>query len=253
MNKYIVLVMAALAVGLAFVMLRKRATPEVHTDVLVVGTNPNFPPFEFSKDGVLEGFEIELVKELGKKLNKKITFKDLAFDALLLEMKMGGIQMIASAMTPTAERAKHVLFDKPYLQEDPLVVITLANNPGIRSLTELKDKEVVVNDGYTAESYMASQPGIHLKRLQAPAEAFLALSSGRAFAYVSARSAVQPFFDQYGTRKFNLFVIPGAYDSYALAVSKKYPELLKQVRNAMQQLEKDGTLTKLKQKWHLQW
>lgn len=224
-------------------------------DELIVGTNPNFPPFEFIENGKLVGFDIDVMNEVGKRTGMKVTYKDLAFDALLLEIAFGRIHAIASGMTPTAERAEQVLFTKPYLEKDPLVVISLASNPPLKSLNDLKggDKEVIVNDGYTAESYMDKQKGITLKRLATPAEAFLALTTGRGYAYVSSRSAVQPFFDQYGTQKFNIFVIDEAADSYALAVSKRHPEILEKIEHGLDALHADGTLEKLKKKWHLSW
>ena len=249
-NKYVILLVALLASISSLLFWKKSKTHE--DDALIVGTNPNFPPFEFTRNGEIVGFEIDLMNEVAKKIGKKIMYKDLAFDALLLEINFGRIQAIAAAMTPTPERTKQVLFTKPYLEHDPLVVISLATHP-ITTLDDLKGKEVVVNDGYTAESYMAQNKNVVLKRLPTPAEAFLALKAGRAHAYVSARSAVQPFFDQYGTMLFNIFVIPDASDSYALAISPRHPELQADIQKALDSLEADGTLKELKKKWHLLW
>lgn len=218
-------------------------------NILLVGTNPNFPPFEYRENGKIVGFEIALMNAIGKYLGKEIIFKDMAFDSLLIEAQSGRIHMIASGMTPTAERSKKVFFTKPYLVNDPLVVITLASESP-KNLEDLQDKEVIVNDGYTAESYMKQQRGINLRRLATPAEAFLAVTNGRAYAYVSARSAVQPFFDRYGIEKFNILTLPIS-DSYALAVPKAFPEVFEQIQQALTALENDGTLENLKKKWHL--
>ena len=225
-------------------------TKSIDTNELIVGTNPHFPPFEYIKDGEVVGFDIELIKEIAQRIGKKLILKDTAFDTLLLEAQAGRIHMIAAAMTPTPERAKQVIFTKLYLAQDPLEVITLAGQPQPKTLNDLKGKEVVVNDGFTAESFMAKQPGVILKRLQFPAEAFLAVLSSRAYAYVSARNAVQPFFDQHGSEKFNRLTLP-VFDSCAFAISKKHPELLEPIQKALDELENNGFLEKLKKKWHL--
>jgi polar amino acid transport system substrate-binding protein len=225
-----------------------------HTEQqLMVGTNAAFPPFTYQKDGEIIGFDIDLIKAVGQELDKEVIIKDMAFDALLMDAQSGRINVIAAGMSPTPERAKQLNFTKPHLEQDPLVVITLAAHTP-QSIEDLNDKAVVVNDGYTAESYMKKMqeqhPTIDVKSLATPAESFLALSNGRAYAYVSSRSAVQPFFDQYGTEKFHILTLPES-DSYALAVPKAYPELFAEIQQALDALERNGTLTQLKNKWHL--
>lgn len=250
-NLFSLILGAICGVGLIFFYFQKKNNLSPQEDVLVVGTNPNFPPFEYKKDGKLVGFEIDLMHEIGNYLNKKIVFKDMAFDTLLVEIQCNRIHMIASAMTPTPERAQKVLFTKPYLTKDPLIIITRADDqPQPQNVEGLKGKEVVVNDGYTAESYMKKQEGVHVKSLQHPAEAFLALKTGRFYAYVSARSAVQLFFEQNKDQKFNITELD-VYDSYALAVCNCQPELFEQIQDALNHLEQDGTVLKLKQKWNL--
>lgn len=218
---------------------------------LIVGVNANFQPFEFIENGKLTGFEIELVRAIGDYLHQDISFKDMAFDALLLEAQMGRIQLIAGALTPTPERAKQLLFTKPYLDKDPLIVITRKTDFVPQKLADLAGTTILVNDGYTAESFMAQQSGITLRRIESPAEAFFALQNDTSVdAFVSAQSAVQPFFDKYGVDKFNILQLPVA-DNYALAISKRYPELFEQIEKALEALHNDGTILTLKKKWHL--
>lgn len=247
----VVLIIAALIGGfyLYYVYTSQSGIKKNVKNALIVGTNASFPPFEYIVDGNLEGFEIELMKEISAYLNKEIIFKDMAFESLLLEAQSGRVNVLAAALTPTPERSKHVFFTKPYLENDSLVVITKADKSP-RGLDDLNNKEVVVNDGYTAESFMEKQEGVNLLRLETPAEAFMALLNGRCYAYVSARSAVQPFFDRYGSEQFNILTLPVS-DSYALAVPKAFPEIFQQVNHALDVLQKNGTLRRLKNKWHL--
>jgi ABC-type amino acid transport substrate-binding protein len=222
----------------------------VHAEsLLLVGTNPNFPPFEYKEDDEIVGFDIDLMHAIGNYLGKKIVFKDMSFDSLLIEAKAGRINVIASGMTPTAERSKQLFFTEPYVGDDPLVAITLASEKP-HTIADLQGKEVIVNDGYTAESYMKHQSGIDLRSLPTPAEAFLALLNNRAYAYVSARSAVQPFFDRYGKEKFNILTL-GVSDCYALVVPNTYPEIFEEIKKALNDLTQNGTLKQLKQQWHL--
>lgn len=228
---------------------QNRSEQKRNVDQLIVGTNAMFPPFEYKEDGVLAGFEIDLMQEIGAYLRKDVVFKDMPFDSLLMEAQAGRVQVIAAAMTPTQERRKQLLFAKEYLANDPLIVITRKEDK-IASLDDLHEKEVVVNDGYTAEAYMKHETDIDVKSLQSPAEAFLALKTGRAYAYVSAQSAVQPFFDKQGKDRFSIFTLPVS-DSYAIAVSKRFPDLFEKIKEALSVLEQNGMLHVLKEKWHL--
>jgi arginine/lysine/histidine transporter system substrate-binding protein len=249
MKKYFIILLCT-TVLITFLYTYKPTVTHTTEDILIVGTHPNFPPFEYLQNGKIIGFEIDLIEKIAQKLNKKIVFKDTSFDTLLLEAQLGKIHMIVSGMTPTAKRAEQVLFTKPYLTDDPLIAITLASSPKPHSLEDFKGKEVLVNDGYTAESFMAQQPGVILKRLQTPAESFLALTTQKAYAYVSAASVTKSFFEQYGSQNFHSLAL-NAYDSYALAVSKKYPELLPTIDKALEALKDEGFLDILKKKWNL--
>lgn len=221
----------------------------VDPNTLMVGTTANFQPFIFMKDGQIVGFEIDLMNAITEKLGKKIVFKDMDFDSILIEAQFGRINVIAAAMTPTPEREKLVSFTTPYLTNDPYLIITLAPL-SVQTLADLAGKEVIVNDGYTAETFMSKQENITLKRIPSPAEAFLALQSGRGYAYVTAQSIAQPFFAQYGTQNFNILKLADG-DSYALAVPKAFPEIFEQIQNSLTTLQQDGTLESLKKKWHL--
>ncbi len=243
-------VIGLLVLGIICYLYRGNAIDMSNQDLLVVGTNASFPPFEYRDNGVITGFDIDLMEAIGRQLGKKIVVKDMAFDSLLMEAQAGTVHVLASALTPTPERREKLFFTDLYLADDPLVVITLSSEAP-QSLDDLEGKEVIVNDGYTAESYMKQhQNGIMLRSLGTPAEAFLALNNGRAYAYVSARSAVQPFFDRYGIEKFAILTL-SVSDSYALAVPRAFPDIFKQIQQALRALEDNGVMKELKNKWHL--
>jgi polar amino acid transport system substrate-binding protein len=219
--------------------------------ILIVGTESNFPNFSFKDGGELVGFDIDVVTEVAKRIGKTIEFRDMNFEALLPQVQLGAIQVIAAGMTPTPERAKIVSFTEPYIIGDPLLIVTLADSD-TKDLEDLKKgKRVVVNQGYTADFYMSKIEGPELIRLETPAEAFLSLQQGRADAYVTAKNTLAPFFKKRDAEGFERKIIPGTDESTALIVSKKYPELLREIQGALHQMERDGTMTTLKKKWDI--
>lgn len=246
------LVTIALYGVLFFMTPTKKPQPKVNANnMLVVGTTADFPPFEFVLDSKIVGFDIDIVNEVAKRIGKEISFKNLPFDTLLSELQLGNVHLLASGLTPTPEKAKRVLFTKPYISDIPLIVISLAKNPPFTSMEELTRKNLVVNAGYTADMYMSKIEGPVLTRLPSAAEGFLAVKSGRADAFVTAKNTVKPFLDKQPANTFNIYVIPDTNESDALAISKKYPELLPKVQHALDAMEKDSTIKTLMKKWKL--
>lgn len=216
--------------------------------VLVVGTNAEFAPFTYIEKGQIVGFDIDIANEVCKRLGKELKLKDMPFEALIPEVVLGQVQIVAAGMSYTEERSKRVLFTKPYLTGDPLVILTMQKT---LTLEELKGKNVVVNEGYTADLFLSGKEGINLIRLATAADGFLALKHKRADAFVTAKSTVDAFFAQHGSADFCLSPIANTSETCALVVSKKYPELLEEIQKALDEMNHDGTLQTLKTKWKL--
>ena len=85
-------------------------------DVIVVGTEGTYPPFEFhDKTGALVGYDIDLFNAVAEKMGKKVEWVDMAFDGLIPALLTNKIDMIAACMSVTSERSKKVNFSDPYV------------------------------------------------------------------------------------------------------------------------------------------
>jgi|GEM_PF-206100 len=252
MNKAVWLLGALIAAsGILFLYQDHRIkTDAAQRALLIVGTSAEYQPFTFIQDDRIIGFEIEIAQEIVNRLDKNIQLYDMPFDTLIPEAQLGNIQLIAAGLTPTPERAEQLLFTEPYLINDPLVVIT--KKPfSIQSLKDLVGKRVVVNEGYTADFYMTKQENIILRRMTTPANAMAALEHEAVDAFVTARNCAKHCTNHNGIYKFNMFTIPSTNESYSLAIAKKHAKLLPDISKALNGLKQDGTLQKLKQKWHI--
>ena len=81
---------------------------------LVVGTDGVFPPFGYIEKGELVGFDIDLIKQIGKDLGYEIEMKVQPFDALIPSLKAGKLDAIISGMSATEERKRSVDFTDEY-------------------------------------------------------------------------------------------------------------------------------------------
>lgn len=66
------------------------------TDVLVMGTNAGFKPFEYIDNNQVVGFDVDLAREIAKSLGKDLKVEDMSFDGLLPALDSGQIDMVAA-------------------------------------------------------------------------------------------------------------------------------------------------------------
>lgn len=82
---------------------------------LIVGTSADYPPYEsVDADGKFVGFDMELVREVAKRIGVEVEIKDMGFDTLIAAVQNKKIDLVAAAMQGTAERDKTVDFTIPY-------------------------------------------------------------------------------------------------------------------------------------------
>jgi len=221
------------------------------TTVLKVGTSSDYPPFSFMDNGKHAGFDIDLIEEIAKRLHYSVKIIDMPFKTLLPAMQLGTIDLIAAGLSETPERAKQVLFLPAHLEGSPFVILTKGQLI-THGIADLKGKEVVVNDGYTAAQYMQAFPEVHLQYLKSTPDALAALESNRVFAFVTSKNALSHFFKKHPKVKdFQSFVIEGTGESTSLAVAKANTKLFQAINSVILEMKKDGSLQKLQQKWDL--
>ena len=90
---------------------------------LIVGTNPTFPPYEYSQGDTIVGADIDIMAAVAKKLNKELVIENINFDGLIPALNSGKIEVIAAGMTVTEERKVNVTFSDPYTDAKQVVVI----------------------------------------------------------------------------------------------------------------------------------
>jgi polar amino acid transport system substrate-binding protein len=126
-----------------------------HAAPLVVGLDPNYPPFEMINEaGELSGIDVELARALGRHLNRPVVFEKMSFDGLIPALQTGRIELIVSAMTITEERRKAVDFSDPYFRTG--LSLLVGKNSGIRSVADLNPARhrIAVVNGTTGHIYV---------------------------------------------------------------------------------------------------
>jgi len=113
---------------------------------IIVGTGTQFPKVCFiDENGKLTGFDVELVREIDKRLPQyEFELQTQEFKSLLLSLETKKIDFVAHEMEKNPEREEKYLFNKePYAHWRNKIVVA-KDNDTIRSLDDLKGKKVLV-------------------------------------------------------------------------------------------------------------
>ena len=123
---------------------------------LTMGTNAEFPPFEFVADNnnglvdKFDGVDVALAKKIADEYGYELVIEDMAFDALIMALESGRIDFIAAAMTATDERRQTVDFTETYYKAVQYIIVK-KENADIRSVSDLNGKIVGVQQGTTGD------------------------------------------------------------------------------------------------------
>lgn len=110
---------------------------------IIVGLDDTFAPMGFrNNSGELVGFDVDLAKEVGKRLNIEVRFQPIDWDAKVLELNSGTIDMIWNGLTITEERKLEMLFSDPYVENTQMIISMEESN--IDLISDLENKTIGV-------------------------------------------------------------------------------------------------------------
>ncbi|SNR91612.1 amino acid ABC transporter substrate-binding protein, PAAT family [Anaerovirgula multivorans] len=107
---------------------------------IVVGTSGEYYPWAFQKDGELQGFEIDVWKEIAERNDLEISFETSKFSGLIGMLDTGRIDTIAHQMSITEEREEKYNFTQPYAYS--YYDFAVKSDSTSKSLDDLKGKSV---------------------------------------------------------------------------------------------------------------
>jgi polar amino acid transport system substrate-binding protein len=209
-----------------------------------------FAPHAFpDMKGGVQGFNVDLAREIGRKLKREVTVDSAQFSGLLPALQAGTYDFIIAPVTVTQERADNLLFPEGYLNTD-FQFLVKRDAPDIKALDELKGKVVAVNRGSAYDTWargLEEKIGWKVESFGTQTDAVQAVIAGRAQANVGGNTVIA------WAAKQNPQVKPSYLHSTGLvwsaAVRKDNPEMRAQLENAIECLKQDGTIAKLHEKW----
>lgn len=152
---------------------------------LRLGVDPTWPPFEYFDDkGEYRGMAADYINLLNERLGLSM---NAVFGLTWAQVEAAARDRaldVLSCLTETPARGKVLSFTQPYLSF-PMVVIMRDDAPLVTELADLREKLVVVVEGYAIHQYLREQhPEIRVRTVKAPLDGLRTVSLGQADAYI---------------------------------------------------------------------
>jgi polar amino acid transport system substrate-binding protein len=197
----------------------------------------------------LVGYEVEIAEALGKKLGRKMEFRQNEFKELTNGLNRGDYDMAMNGIEATPDRAALFRLGRPYYVYRQQLVVR-ADEKRFNSLDDCLAKKAVIGTmEETAADRILTQANATKKLYNGPTDAYRDLELGR----VDAVLIDLPMADTYAkpNPKLRFAGAPFAKGYYVIVFRKNSEQLAQQVDAALQDLWNDGTLRRIYEKWHL--
>ena len=217
---------------------------------LRVGLEGTYPPFSFQdENGKLTGFEVEFAQQLAQHLGVKAKLQPTKWDGMLASLDSKRIDVVINQVTISDERKKKYDFSTPYTLSGVQALTMKAKAGTISKPDDLAGKKVGVGLGSNYEQWLRDNvKGVDIRTYDDDPTKYQDLRSGRLDAILVDRLAALDLVKKTG----NTMAVAGAPFSRlesGVALRKGNDDLLNAVNQAIAAMQKDGSLTKLSEKW----
>lgn len=223
---------------------------------LIVASDLDFPPLDSFEGGEAQGFDVDLSNALGERLGLEVVYlPPMDFDSIIPMIKQGGKADIGnSAFSITEERKAEIDFTDAYL--DSNLGVAVKSGSGISG-----DEAAVIdalNDASMTVAVQAGTTGEAWARENLPKATIVPLASvtvcmtGVSTGQYNAFCADLPVIAHQCTVSFTdceiALEIPTG-EQYGIVVSKDNPGLTAALNAALAEMEADGSMAELQEKW----
>lgn len=215
---------------------------------LYIGTSPDYPPYEsLNNDGEMEGFDIDMTKELIDIMNKnggnyEYKFEQMSFDTIVSAVQTEQVDLGISGFTYDKDR--DVLFSEAY--NDSKQVALVAGNSTFTKVGELEGKSIGAQLGATGETAANDIKDAKVTAVKDVKVLIETLKTGGIDAVVLDYAVAKSYVKNAGLKMIDESLL----DEKNLIITKKgSDELIKEVNEAIKEFIKSDKYTELKEKW----
>ncbi|MFZ0369841.1 MAG: amino acid ABC transporter substrate-binding protein [Halobacillus sp.] len=217
--------------------------------VLTVGTEGTYAPYTFhNENDELTGYDVEVAKEIGKRLDLEIEFKETKWDSMFAGLNSNRFDMIANQVGIKPDREEKYSFSVPYTYTSA-VLVARKDNSDMQSFEDL-DGAVSAQSLTSNYADIAKEYGAEIQSVEGFNPAMELLNNGRVDATVNDRLSVLDYLKEKGDQsKVEIVAKEDNASETAMMFRQDNPELVEAVNGALKEMKEDGTLEEISNEW----
>ncbi|MEI5998732.1 amino acid ABC transporter substrate-binding protein [Paraburkholderia bengalensis] len=216
-----------------------------------IGTEGTYAPFTFhDASNQLTGFDVEIGREIAKRLGVKPVFVEGKWDGLIAGLDANRYDAVINEVAVTDARKQKYDFSEPYIVSHAALIVRSDNNT-IKSFDDLKGKKSA-NTLTSNFGKIAAAHGAEVVPVQGFNESIDLLTSGRVDATVNDSLSFLDFKKHKPDAKVKIAAVDTASDSSdhsAVLIRKGNPDLQAAINKALADMKADGTYAKISEKY----
>lgn len=238
------------AIMLGLLVIGASATSADSSDEFVTALTGKFPPFNYyNEQGKLAGFDVDVSREIARRLKKESRIVVTDWDGIIAGLLTGKYDAVIGSMAITPERKKKVDFSVPYYKSGAQLFTHRDNPDQVYSIEECSGLRIAVVLGESYQGFLEKNyPEIEVVTFKSSVEIFEMLEQKRISGFVTDRLV-----GSWQIKKADRAFVPiGGMlysENIAIPVRKKSSGLLRQINRAVANMESDGTMKAINQKY----
>ena len=231
-------------------------TPEPEAKLrVVVAIDATFIPMSFmNAENQLDGFEVDLIKEVTQEAGLEYKLVNVEWGGLFGGLITGKFDLVISSVGIIEERKKRMAFSIPYIQSGAAVLVR-NDMMDIGSLKDLEKQNATVGAqiNTTSHYFLEKYSGINIKTFEKFGHAVIDLANKGVDAVVGDSVQASYYFrnnkDLTGHARFVGSRMTSEF--YGIVLRKEDEQLKSKIDASLTRLLKNGTVSRLHQKWEL--
>jgi polar amino acid transport system substrate-binding protein len=213
---------------------------------LRVGSDIPYVPFEFGRPPDYEGFDVDIVNEIAKRLDLEAKVVNTPFDPIFRNLAQGRFDMVASAAPITPEHEQTVDFSDPYFPADQSLMVRRGSD--IKTVDDVAGRIVGAQIGTTGADYARKKTKAKsVRTYNLIDDAFKALEAGQVEAVIHDFPVSK--YEERSKKELVVVQTIQTGEEYGLAFAPKAQTLRRRVNEALQDMKDDRTYTRIYKKW----
>jgi ABC-type amino acid transport substrate-binding protein len=198
------------------------------------------------ESGDFHGYEVDLLQKLAERLEFTIQYRRALWSVIVGELSSGSLDLVCSAVTVTAERAREIDFCSPHLK----LALALVTRADLSADLDISASRVGVRQGTTAEAFLLHRSGGKEPAMlsESNVELYSALAGGMLDGVIDDSPIALHFSRAIPGLRY-AYRFEGTAGEYAVMTRRGNTTLREQINATLAQMECDGTLPYLRRIW----